>query len=331
MGNESLIFRPAARLTRAAALLSVLLAASIVLSLQFGASEATAVDLFRGSEINEIILFRLRLPRIALAALVGFVLGVTGATFQTLLRNSLADPFVLGVSGGAAAGATIVASIGLAFVPGAIPAASFAGALLAIFSVLKLAKRSAGFDTTRLVLAGLVMNAFFSAIITLALSFTYGSDLQSALRWMMGGFFRATWTDVGLVGSAALVTFALLIYNASSLRLMAFGNEDARARGIDTKRVERFIFILTSLATAAAVSASGVIGFVGLMVPHAVRLIWPGDFRMNLPLSGLAGAILLVIADVFARMLVVPSELPVGALTACLGVPFFLFLLRRVL
>jgi len=331
MGNESLIHQPAVRLARAGALLLILLAAAIVISLQFGASGATALDLFRGSEVNEAILLKLRLPRIALAALVGFVLGMTGSTFQTLLRNSLADPFVLGVSGGAAAGATIVASIGFAFVPGAVPVASFLGALIAIYSVLRLARRAAGFDTARLVLAGLVMNAFFSAIITLALSFTYGSDLQSALRWMMGGFFRATWTDVVFVACAAIVTLVLLIYNASALRLIAFGSEDARARGVDTKKVERFIFVITSLATAAAVSASGVIGFVGLMVPHAVRLIWPGDFRLNLPLSGLAGALLLVIADVFARMLVVPSELPVGALTACLGVPFFLFLLRRVM
>lgn len=331
MGSDALISRPAVRLARAAVLLLVLLALVMIVSLQFGASGATVADAFRGSEVSERILLRLRLPRIALAALVGFVLGITGSTFQTLLRNSLADPFVLGVSGGAAAGATLIASIGLAFVPGAVAGASFGGALFAIYAVLRLSRSAAGFDTARLVLAGLVMNAFFSAIITLALSFTYGSDLQSALRWMMGGFFRATWSDVAVVAVAGSVTLALLLYHASSLRLMAFGSDHARAQGVDTRRLERFVFVLTSLATAAAVSVSGVIGFVGLMVPHGVRLIWPGDFRTNLPLSGLAGALLLVIADVLARMLVVPSELPVGALTACVGVPFFLFLLRRVM
>lgn len=318
------------RLLRASALMLVLVVVSAVVSLQFGASEVDLRSAFESPLAGKILL-QIRLPRVLLAAGVGFILGITGSAFQTLLRNPLADPFVLGVSGGAAAGATLVAAAGRSASAAAVAAASFAGSIVAIFAVLALARASRGFDTSRLVLAGLVLNAMFSAIITLALSFTFGSDLQSALRWMMGGFFRAAWRDVVVVGIAGGLAFAFLAWKAGELRLMLLGPEDARARGVDTKRLERGVFIVSSLATAAAVASAGVIGFVGLMVPHAVRLAVPGDFRWNLPLSGLAGAALMIAADLFARMILAPAELPVGALTACIGVPFFFVLLRRVL
>jgi iron complex transport system permease protein len=318
------------RLLRASGLLFAIVVVSAIVSLQFGASSIDLRSAFDDPRAAEILV-RIRLPRVLLAAGVGFILGITGSAFQTLLRNPLADPFVLGVSGGAAAGATLVAAAGRSSSTAAVALASIAGSIVAIFAVLALARGSRGFDTSRLVLAGLVMNAMFSAVITLALSFTFGSDLQSALRWMMGGFFRASWQDVATVSIVGILAFAFLAWRSGELRMMLLGAEDARARGVDTRRLERRVFIVSSLATAAAVASAGVIGFVGLMVPHAVRLAVPGDFRWNLPLSGLAGAALMICADLFARMALVPAELPVGALTACIGVPFFFVLLRRVL
>jgi iron complex transport system permease protein len=195
--------------------------------------------------------------------------------------------------------------------------------------VFTLARRQRGVDSARLLLSGLVLNSLFSALILLALSATRGGDLSAALRWMMGSLSGASWPDVLLLGVALIVTLAILIYISNDLRMLAFGEEDAKARGIDTERIKMIGFLAASLATGAAVSVSGVIGFVGLLVPHAVRLVWRRDYRVLLPLSALAGAILMTAADALSRVVLAPAELPIGALTALLGVPFFLILLRR--
>jgi iron complex transport system permease protein len=275
------------------------------------------------------ILLRLRLPRVLLAAAVGATLAVAGVTFQTLLRNPLADPFILGVSGGAAAGAAIATALRWARFPGLVPFVAFLGACSATAAVFLLARRRDHTDPTRLLLSGLVLNAFFSAIILIAFSLSRQADLTAALRWMMGNISAATWTDLAVVAVPLAIAMAVLAFVANDLRLLAFGEEDAKARGVDVERVKLIGFGTASIITGAAVAVSGIIGFVGLLVPHLIRLIWRRDFRYLLPLCALGGATLVVGADLLSRTLITTAELPIGAFTAILGVPFFLSLLRR--
>ncbi|HVR41914.1 MAG TPA: iron ABC transporter permease [Thermoanaerobaculia bacterium] len=311
-------------------LLAILLALSIVAALGIGAVPLSWIGALREDGAARTILFEIRLPRVLLAAAVGAVLAASGITFQTLLRNPLADPFILGVSGGAACGAALATALGAARMPGVVPVAAFAGALMATVAVVAIAARHGSIDPTRLILGGLVLNAFFSALILLSLSVIRGSDLTAALHWMMGSLANASWTDVALVGGALAIALAVLGWIAGDVRMLAFGEDDARSRGVDTGRIRLIAFVTASLATGAAVAASGIIGFVGLIVPHAIRLIWKRDFRLLLPLSALGGAVLVVLADAVARGAAAPAELPLAALTAMLGVPFFLVLLRRV-
>lgn len=318
-------------LVRGASVLGLLLAASVALALLVGAVPVSLRDVWRGEGAGWTILVWIRAPRVALAAAVGAVLAMAGATFQTLLRNPLADPFILGVSGGAACGAAVSTALGGARVPGAIAVAAFAGALGATLVVLAIAARHGAVDPLRLILAGLVLNAFFSATILVALSLIRGADLTAALHWMMGSIANATWRDVALVVPAAAFAAVILAFFAADVRMLAFGEEDARSRGVATERVKIVGFVVASLVTGAAVAVSGIIGFVGLVVPHTIRMIWKRDYRVLLPLSALGGAILVVIADLVARVVIAPAELPLAALTALLGVPFFLALLRRAL
>lgn len=303
-------------------ILTVALVAVVAIAISFG---AVALD----DPAARTILFRLRLPRVLLAAAIGATLAVAGVTFQTLLRNPLADPFILGVSGGAAAGAAIATALRWARVPGLVPFVAFLGACGATAAVFLLARRRDHTDPTRLLLSGLVLNAFFSAVILIAFSLSRQADLTAALRWMMGNISAATWTDLAVVTVPLLLAMLVLAFVANDLRLLAFGEEDAKARGVDVERVKLIGFGTASIITGAAVAVSGIIGFVGLLVPHLIRLIWRRDFRFLLPLCALGGATLVVGADALSRTLVTTAELPIGAFTALLGVPFFLSLLRR--
>ena len=306
------------------ALLVVLLALTIGLGVSFGATRISWDD-----DTARTILLRIRLPRVLLAAAIGATLAVAGVTFQTLLRNALADPFILGVSGGAAAGAAIATALRLARFPGVVPLVAFLGACSATAAVFLLARRRDHTDPTRLLISGLVLNAFFSAIILISFALSREADLTAALRWMMGSIFGATWLDVILLATLLAIALVVLVFMANDLRLLAFGEEDAKARGVDVERVKLIGFGTASIITGAAVAVSGIIGFVGLLVPHLIRLVWRRDFRFLLPLCALGGAILVVGADALSRTLVVNAELPIGAFTAILGVPFFLSLLRR--
>lgn len=309
--------------------LLLLLVAALFVGAVTGAASVSWRDALAGDATARAILLRIRLPRALLAALVGATLGMAGVTFQTLLRNPLADPFILGVSGGAACGAAIATAFGLGRVPGVVPLVAFAGALLATSAVFLLARRREYTDPTRLLLSGLVLNAFFSAVILLAFAFSRESDLTAALRWMMGTLFGATWSDTVLLAVVLLLTFAILASIGGDLRMLAFGEEDAKSRGVDVERIKLIGFGAASLATGAAVAMSGIIGFVGLLVPQLVRMVWRRDYRFLLPLCALGGATLLVLADAASRVALPSSELPIGAFTAILGVPFFLSLLRR--
>ena len=309
---------------RPVVLLALLLALTIALALSFGATQITWSD-----PTSRNILLNIRLPRVLLAAAIGATLAVAGVTFQTLLRNALADPFTLGVSGGAAAGAAIATAFRLARYPGVVPLVAFLGALAATAAVFLLARRRDHTDPTRLLISGLVLNAFFSAVILIAFALSRAADLTAALRWMMGTVFGATMTQVVMLSTLLFVGMAILAFVANDLRLLAFGEEDAKARGVEVERVKLIGFGVASLITGAAVAVSGIIGFVGLLVPHLIRLIWRRDFRFLLPLCALGGAALVVAADLLSRVIVTHAELPVGAFTAILGVPFFLGLLRR--
>jgi iron complex transport system permease protein len=317
-----------AALKKGVLLLAILLVAVILAAASVGAAHVSWRDALSGNETARAVLIRIRLSRVVVAALIGATLAVAGVTFQTLLRNPLADPFILGVSGGAACGAAVVTALGLARVPGLVPAVAFAGACGATLAVFLVARRRGRTDTTRLLLSGLILNALFSAIILIAFALAPASDMSSALRWMMGSLAGAAWSDAILLGVMFVIATTTLIFLANDLRMLAFGEDDARALGVDVERVKLIGFGAASIVTGAAVAVSGIIGFVGLLVPHLVRLIWRRDYRFLLPLCALAGPILLVASDTVARVAIAPVELPVGAITALLGVPFFLSLLR---
>lgn len=316
-------------LAGALALLTLALVIALLLASSLGATNVSWRAALAGDETARSILVGIRLPRALLAALVGATLAVAGVTFQTLLRNPLADPFILGVSGGAACGAAIATAAGLARLPGVVPLIAFAGACGATGAVFLLARRREYTDPTRLLLSGLILNAFFSAVILISFGLSRQSDLTAALRWMMGTLFGATWSDVVLLAVLLAIAMATLAAIGNDLRMLAFGEDDAKSRGVQIERVKLIGFVTASIVTGAAVSVSGIIGFVGLLVPHLIRMMWRRDFRFLLPLCALGGGVLVVMADLLSRVVVTSSELPIGAFTAVLGVPFFLSLLRR--
>jgi iron complex transport system permease protein len=318
-----------AEVTPAFLLLTFLFLMSVAVAVSFGATSMSWRAVIDGDEASRAILLFIRAPRVVVGALVGAALAIAGLTFQTLLRNALADPFILGVSGGAAAGAAISTAAGLARIPGLVAMVAFAGACFSTAAVFLLARRRDHTDPTRLLLSGLVLNAFFSAVILISFSLSTQSDLTAALRWMMGTLFGASWKEALLLFATFAVVFLILTWNANDLRMLAFGEEDARSRGVDVERVKLIGFIGASMITGAAVAVSGIIGFVGLLVPHLIRMIWRRDFRFLLPLTAIGGATLVVLADLVSRVAIPTTELPIGAFTALLGVPFFLSLLRR--
>jgi iron complex transport system permease protein len=268
-----------------------------------------------------------------LGVLVGGGLAVAGATFQALLRNPLAEPYILGISGGASVGAVLVLAFGWAAAGSwALPLAAFAGAIAAIVMVFGVATATGrAMDVRVLLLAGVVVAAFFSAFITLILSMSPARTVQSAVLWIMGSLAGANWRSVVLTGVYTIPAVIGLMALARSLNLMAIGEETAAYLGADVERVKRVALLVAALITASGVAVAGVIGFVGLVVPHAVRLLVGSDHRALLPLSFLAGGTFLTLADLFARTALAPTEIPIGVITAFVGVPFFLLLLRRSL
>ena len=274
-------------------------------------------------------LLSVRLPRIVAAALSGAGLAVSGVLFQALLRNPLAEPYLLGVSSGAALGAVAVLSLGLTVGPAGVAVAALAGALIAIATVFRVAYAAGQLDTRVLILAGVVVASFFGAGVMLLLTLAEGRTARSALLWTMGSFGQASWqANVALAAysvPAALAAFGL----SRHLNALALDEESAAHLGTEVERVKKISYLLASLLAAAAVSVAGVIGFVGLVVPHAIRLLWGVDHRYLIPMSFLAGGSLLVLADAAARTVAQPLEVPVGVVTALIGVPFFLVLLRR--
>lgn len=322
-------------LPRRLALLALAAVVTLLVSVRVGAvavDAAALLDALRGSgdPATVAIVRELRLPRAVQAALVGAALAASGATFQALLRNPLAEPYILGVSGGAAVGAVGAIVLGLTAGAWVLPLAAFVGALGAIALVLRVAAGAGGtLDTRVLLLAGVVIGAFFNAVILLALSFADADTFRAAVFWMMGSLSGATWRGSGVLALYLLPGLVVLLALARPLNLLAIGEETAAYLGTRVEASKRVAYATASLLTAAAVAVAGIIGFVGLVVPHVIRLAWGPDHRLLIPASALAGAIFLMLADAIARTVVAPVELPLGVVTAFVGVPFFLWLLRR--
>lgn len=283
-----------------------------------------------------MIVVDIRLPRILLAIVVGASLSVAGTSFQALLRNPLADPYVLGISSGAAVGSVVALMIEnqLSFSPelsGLItPFGAFVGAALTIIAVYFLGRREGQIDSTTLLLGGIITASFLSAVIMFLMSTLAGSNLRGASYWMMGSLSTLPPRSLlYFLGIGFLVAAGAIYTTSSDLNLLLAGEKEAMHLGVDVPRVRIVVYLAASILTGLAVSVSGAIGYVGLLVPHAMRMIFGSDHRMLLPAAALGGAITLVIADTLARTVVAPSELPVGAVTALVGAPFFIYLLRR--
>jgi iron complex transport system permease protein len=284
----------------------------------------------RGDPVTVAIVRTLRLPRAVLALLVGAGLGMAGAALQGALRNALAEPYLLGVSGGAAVGAVAAVAFG-ASGPFILPLASFAGAALAIGVALAVARASGGrADPRVLLMAGVIVGAFANAAIMVMLSNAPPNAVRNALWWMMGSVGDAGWLTVGWLTVYVAVGGALLLWLARDIDILSLGEESAAALGVDAARSSRSIFLIAALLSAATVAAAGLVGFVGLVVPHLVRSLGVRRHRALIAGAALMGAGLVVAADLVARLARPPAELPLGAVTALLGVPFFLVQLRRL-
>jgi iron complex transport system permease protein len=286
-----------------------------------------------GDNVDAQIFFVARLPRTLAGALVGSMLASAGVVFQGLLRNPLASPFTLGVSAGAALGAMLAITFGWSFawagIPAA-PAASFIGSLAAVVIVYALARaRHSGLSTNVLLLAGVTMNAFFSALILFVQYFADFAQTYRILRWLMGDLDVSSYEPILTALPLVVVSFAIFAWLARPLNLLSLGPESAGTHGLDVTRAQRAAFLSASLATGAAVSVGGPVGFVGIIIPHLVRLLVGSDHRLVLPASALFGAAFLIACDVLARTVTAPVELPVGVITALIGGPFFLWLLVR--
>ncbi|HEV2349579.1 MAG TPA: iron ABC transporter permease [Terriglobia bacterium] len=279
------------------------------------------------SEAN-IIVRQIRLPRVILAALVGAALAVSGTVLQSLLRNPLADPYVLGISSGAALGAIIALYAG-GRLAAASPLMAFGGALVTIAWVYLLGRRGGRLASYTLLLAGVITASFLSAIILFVLTLLSTRDVRGIAFWLMGDLSVVTDVQLRILGPAVAVAIGAIYFFAKDLNVLLLGEQEAAHLGVNVARVEALTFLLASFLTGMAVSVSGAIGYLGLLVPHLGRMIVGSDHRTLLPTAALGGAIVLVISDTLARTIIAPAELPVGAVTAVAGAPVFIYLLRR--
>ena len=319
--------------------LGVLLAASVVLAVTIGPAGLAPSDVYASvlahlglgeptlSPLRDGIVWELRMPRVLTAAAVGAGLAICGVVMQALTRNPLADPYLLGLSSGASVGAVVVLVLGISL---ALPFAAFVGALAALAATLGLARAAGGLSPTTTVLAGLAVSAVFGAVTSLVIFWSATTDsYREILNWLLGSLAGTDWGSVALAGGALVLVGLPLLASGRTLDAFAFGDAAASALGVHVARTRTLLLVATALLTGALVAVSGAIGFVGLILPHAVRLVVGARHRALLPLSALAGAVFLVWVDTAARTLFDPRELPVGILTALVGGPVFAVLLLR--
>ncbi|MEW6141795.1 MAG: iron chelate uptake ABC transporter family permease subunit [Chloroflexota bacterium] len=341
---DLVLYLPWRRRVYAMAGLAILLALVVFLATAVGSTQIPLGDLAKAwlsrlpfieaAEVStalQTIIFDIRLPRVLLAGLVGMALAVAGATYQGLFRNPLADPYLIGVSQGAALGAAagfLLPVMADAAMLGLIPVLAFAGGIGAVAVVYAIARVGKTLPVTTLILAGVALGAFLASI-TSYLIVISGDRLHGIIAWILGRFSVSNWAQVAIVAPYVIAGVAVISLYARPLNVMQLDEEQAQQLGINVERVKLVLLGVATLITASAVSFCGIIGFVGIIVPHAVRLVWGPDHRFLLPLSALAGASFLILADTAARTLTAPAEMPVGVITAFLGAPFFLYLLRR--
>ncbi len=322
----------------------VLLALALVLSVAFGSvlippgtlAEMLLARLPGGAAGDwpgsfETIVFTLRMPHTLLVALTGAALGGSGAAYQGIFRNPLADPYLIGVASGAGLGAVVAMALRRPDSPFGlytVPAAAFAGAAATVFVVYLISRSTGGTSTSTVILAGVAVSSFATAA-TSYLMLSSEGELYRAIAWMLGGSAMTGWEPVGAMLPYVALGLGMLLFSGHSLNVLQFGDEQAQQLGLPVERSRNLLIAAASLTSAAAVSFSGVIGFIGLIVPHIVRLIWGPDYRRLIPLAILGGASSLLLADLLARLVLAPQELPVGVITSLAGAPFFLWLLRR--
>ncbi|MCJ0895062.1 iron ABC transporter permease [Rhodococcus sp. ARC_M5] len=320
----------------------VVLVLSIGVAVTIGPASVSVSDVYRVilahigigtaevSRIEDGIVWQLRLPRTLLAAICGAGLALCGAIMQSLLRNPLADPFVLGISSGASTGAVVVAVLGVGGGALSLSTGAFAGALLSFVLVMLLAA-GAGGGNDRVVLAGVAGTQLFSALTSfIVISSADAEQTRGVLFWLLGSLSGADWTDVALCGAVALLGIVVCLFNTSALDAFTFGHDAAASLGVPVKWVRILLLVITALITAALVSAAGAIGFVGLVLPHAARFLVGARHRRLLPTTVVIGAIFMVWVDTIARTVFAPQEIPVGVVTALIGVPAFALILFRL-
>ena len=318
-------------------ILIVVLIAMLGLSMAIGSVFVPPVEVWNninGTSTNAVfrtILFNIRLPRTILIALVGSALGGSGAAYQGLFRNPLADPYLIGVASGAGLGAVLAMSVNWPYTTLgllAVPMAAFVASLLTVYLVYLLANVGGTVPTTSLILSGVAVSSFAVSLTSFLMLRSTG-EIRRAIGWLLGGVSLVGWNvTLSLIPYLAIGLTALIL-NGYALNVMQFGDDQATQLGLDVRRAKLIIIVAASLVTAAAVSFAGIIGFVGLIVPHIVRMWWGTDYRRLIPLSVLGGASVLLLADILSRVVLIPQELPVGIVTALAGAPFFLWVLRR--
>ena len=305
--------------------LLILLLIVLTIAVLFGSEKLAFFEL---DENQQTILFDIRLPRVLLGGAVGASLALAGASLQSLLRNPLAEPYLLGVSNGAALG-TMLAFVFFADSAWARPIFAIVGAGLATFTVYQMAKSRAGMNVERLVLAGVIVTTFLSSILVLLTTLLDAAKLRSFTFWLLGDLSQATKNGFYTTLICAIGGTIILSSQAKALNLMMIGERDAFDFGVETSKVRLIVFTTASALVGISVAASGSVGYVGLIVPHLIRLTIGSDNRLVIPFSALAGAVFVVAADTMARTAIAPRELPVGAITALIGAPLFIYLLRK--
>lgn len=325
--------------------LMLLLTGSIILAASVGTvsipADVVARIFFKGMsgfgsggwpEVYEVILLKIRFPRVILAAMVGMALAVSGVAFQGIFKNPMADPYIIGVSSGAALGATIAILllggwVGI-FGFSLVPLLAFSGAVVTTLLVYNLARVGSRVPVTTLLLAGIAVGTFLSAI-TSFLMVLGGKDLHAIIFWLMGGFSAKNWDHVKAVAPFIFLGLPISLVYSRDLNLLLLGEERARQLGVKAESLKKILITVASLLAASAVAVSGIVGFVGLIIPHMVRLVTGPDHRILIPCSALFGASFVILTDLLARTLMSPTEIPLGIITALFGAPFFIYLLKR--
>lgn len=300
----------------------------LLLAAMVGSCMLGAVDYEWDELWSSPIFLRLRLPRVLMSALVGAVLSVCGAAYQSIFRNPLTDPYVLGVSSGASLGAAVAILLGLEAWLWGVGGMALVAALLTVWLIYRIASIGNRMHTTTLLLTGVCLTLLISALISFLMVLNQ-EKMDSIIFWTMGSFGSSTWTDVAVMAPVAVLGIGVVLWYGRDLNLLLAGSEAARSMGVEVEKVKRRLLLFTTLMVAFAVSSTGVIGFVGLIVPHAVRLVVGPDNRRVVPYSMLCGALFVLVCDTLARYLLRPSELPVGSLTSMVGAPLFIYLLYR--